>query len=266
MFEHPSVIVGVIVLALLYTFAAWRVGGPLRTRQILAFCWALIVILIAHGPIDELADERLFFVHMFQHFLQTLVIPPLLLLGTPDWMLRPWVMRRLVRPFARLFTRPVITFALFGGLLVIVHEPLVFDRMCRDETFHIAIHLLFMVTGTLLWWPLLSPMPELPRLSYPAQVIYLFLLLIPMSAIAAPVTLSTTVIYPWYAQAPHPWGLSPLSDQVLGGLVMWVGESLYLMCVFSAIFFRWAGRDDRDRPLVRGSLLSVVPRHPNPAL
>jgi putative membrane protein len=126
--------------------------------------------------------------------------------------------------------------------------------------------MMFMITGTLLWWPLLSPMPELPRLSYPAQIIYLFLLLIPMSAIAAPVTLATTVIYPWYAQGPHPWGLSPISDQVLGGLVMWVGESLYLMCVFSAIFFRWAGRDDRDRPVVWGTLLEVVPPRHHPAL
>jgi putative membrane protein len=266
MFDHPSVILGVVILASLYAFGAWWIGGRLRTRQIIAFACALFVVLIAHGPIDELTDERLFFVHMFQHFLQTLVIPPLLLLGTPDWMLRPWLMSRAVRPFARFFTRPVITFALFSGLLVTVHEPSVFDRMCRDESVHIIIHMLFMITGTLLWWPLLSPMPEMPRLSYPGQSIYLFLLLIPMSAVAAPLTLATTVIYPWYAQAPHPWGLSPISDQVLGGLVMWVGESLYLMCVFSAIFFRWGGRDDRDRPVIPGTVLKVVPPHHHPAL
>lgn len=266
LFEHPSVIAGVVALAALYAGAALLMGRRPRERELASFIAALLVLLFAQGPIDELADRRLFFIHMFQHFLQTLVIPPLLLLGTPDWMLRPILMQRYVRPIARCFTRPLITFSLFTALLVAVHNPGIFDRMCREEGFHIAVHLAFMTTGTLLWWPLLSALPEFPRLSYPAQVLYLFLLLIPMSAVAAPVTLATSVIYPWYLEASHPWGLTALDDQVLGGLVMWVGEGLYLMCVFSGIFFRWARRDDRDQPVVHASYLEVLTPRDRPAI
>jgi len=107
-----------------------------------------------------------------------------------------------------------------------------------------------MAAGVLAWWPLLSPMPELPRLAYPGQMLYLFLLLIPMAAVSAPITLGTTVIYPWYAEGPHPLKLSAVADQQIGGLLMWVGAGLYLMAVFSAIFFRWARRDDRDEPAI----------------
>lgn len=123
--------------------------------------------------------------------------------------------------------------------------------MCRDEGFHIAMHLALLVTGVITWWPLLSPLPELPRLSYPGQMLYLFLQLIPMAAVAAPITLAESVVYPFYATPRmHPLGLNPLSDQILGGLFMWVGAGFYMTAVFTLIFYRWAMRDDRDRPLV----------------
>lgn len=248
LFEHPSVAIGAAALAATYAGASYALKRRPRPRQVLAFSAALIVMLIAHGPIDELADRRLFFVHMFQHFLQTLVIPPLLLLGVPGWMLRPWVMSRPLEPLARFFTRPLVAFSLFSAVLITVHNPPIFDRMCRHESFHIAIHLLFMTSGVILWWPLLSPLAEIPRLSYPAQIMYLFVLMIPMAAVAAPITLATQIVYPWYQVEPHPWGLTAHADQVLGGLLMWVGQGLYIMCVFSMIFFRWAEREDCEFP------------------
>jgi putative membrane protein len=145
-------------------------------------------------------------------------------------------------------TQPLVAFVVYNGFLAVLHTPPVFECMVRDETVHIAMHIGLMVTGTIMWWPLLSPLPEMPRLTYPAQTLYLFLLLIPMAAVSAPITLATTVIYPWYLEGPHPWGVTPLSDQMLGGLLMWVGAGLYFMCVFSVMFFRWAQRDDRDAP------------------
>ena len=172
----------------------------------------------------------------------------LLLLGTPGWMLRPWILSRPIKPVARLLTQPLIAFLIFSAVFVTAHFPPIFDRMCRDENFHIFLHLLFMASGVILWWPILSPLPELPRLSYPAQILYLFILMIPMTAVAAPITLATSVIYPWYTEGAHGWGLKPIDDQVLGGLMMWIGQATYLMAVFTAIFYQWSRRDDRDEP------------------
>jgi putative membrane protein len=248
---HPTVIMGVLALAASYGAAAWRLGRPVRRRQGAAFAGALATIVVAlDGPVDGLADAGLFSAHMVQHLLLGEVMPPLLLLGLPDWMLRPVLGRRAVRAVARRLTSPVIAFAVSNAFLIVLHLPPVFDRMVRDEPIHVALHLVLMGTGVLAWWPLLSPLPELPRLSYPAQMLYLFLLLIPMAAVSAPITLAPTVIYPWYAGSTHPLGLTPLADQVLGGLLMWVGVGLYLMSVFSLIFFRWAQHEDRDEPLV----------------
>jgi putative membrane protein len=257
--EHPSVLIGVIGLGALYVGASAFLGRRPTRRQAAWFALALMMILYTHGEIDELADQRLFFIHMLQHLLQTFVIPPLLLLGTPDWMLRPWVLSRWLRPIARIVTQPVVAFFVFSAVFVTAHYPVIFDRMCRDESFHITLHLCFMAAGVLLWWPILSPLPQLPRLSYPGQIMYLFLLMIPMTAVAAPITLASAVIYPWYLQGPHAWGIKPFDDQVLGGLVMWIGQGTYLMLVFTAIFFRWSQSDDRDVPTV-SEPTAVAPR------
>ncbi len=246
-------------MAGLYAFAAVGTRRRIVAGQAVAFAGALATMLLAlNGPVDALADDRLFTAHMLQHLLLALVMPPLLLLGTPDWMLRPLVRFRVVRRLAMLVTQPLVAFVLYNGFLAVLHTPPVFERMVRDDTVHIAMHIGLMITGTIMWWPLLSPLPEMPRLAYPAQTLYLFLLLIPMAAVSAPITLATEVIYPWYLEGAHPWGLAPLSDQVLGGLLMWVGAGLYFMCVFSLMFFRWAQREDRDEPALRPRVAAHV--------
>jgi putative membrane protein len=260
---HPSVIIGVLAIAAAYLGAVHWTSRKVEPRQAAAFAAALIVMLLALcGPIDELEDDRLFLAHMTQHLLLCLVMPPLLLLGLTDWMVRPFLTARWVRPVARFLTNPLVAYLIYNGVLVWVHTPGLYDLMCRNEEVHISVHILMMVVGVLLWWPLLSPLPEMPRLNYPAQMLYLFIWLVPMAAIAAPISFATKVIYPWYLEGPHPFGLTPLADQVAGGLLMWVGAGFYVICVATLIFYRWAQRDDRDSPVVRSSLRlhSVKPR------
>jgi len=246
--EHPSVPIGVAILIAVYLGACRVIGRRPSRRQAMWFALAMAAILYAHTELDELADARIFSMHMLQHLMETFVIPPLLLLGTPAWMIQRVVLNRAIKPIARGLTNPLVAFIIFSAVFVTAHFPPVFELMCRNENFHIFLHLMFMAAGVLLWWPILSPMPELPRLSYPAQILYLFLLMIPMTAVAAPITLATRVIYPWYTEAAHGWGLNPLDDQVLGGLLMWIGQGTYLMFIFTFIFYKWAQKEDRDMP------------------
>jgi putative membrane protein len=256
---HPSVVAGVGALAVLYwAVARWTETRPSSAER-LAFSAGLAAIVLAlDGPLDAWADARLFTAHMLQHLVLTLVVPPLLLLGVPAPMLRPLLRVPGMRPVARLVTHPVIAFAGYNAVLVVLHLPAVFERMVRDQPIHIALHLLLLAVGVILWWPLASPLPELPRLSYPGQMLYLFLLLTPMAAVAAPITLAPTVLYPWYAEGPRPWGIAAHADQVIGGLAMWIGAGFYLLCVFSLVFFRWARHEDRDTPAIGASRLAVA--------
>src|SRR3989442_5387772 len=95
-----------------------------------------------------------------------------------------------------------------------------------------------------MWWPVLSPLPELPRASYGTQLLYLFALGLPMSLAGALITLADGVLYPFYASAPRVWDLTPAADQQLGGLLMWVVGTLYLWVAASVVWFRWAAREE----------------------
>jgi putative membrane protein len=95
-----------------------------------------------------------------------------------------------------------------------------------------------------MWWPLLSPLPELPRLAYPGQMLYCFLMSVPMSIIAVYITMADRVLYPAYSAAPRVSPLSPMDDQMLGGLIMWVPGGLIFAIIMTVVFFRWVARGE----------------------
>lgn len=245
----PASLITVSVLIALYAFAAIAVGRTPAVKQLVAYGVGFLVLVgTVTGPIDELTRERSFFIYIFQQMLLVFVIPPLLLAGLPDWMLRPVMTGKWVEPVARRLTRPLFAFLLFSLVFTLVHYPALCDRVCHIHPVFGDVRTLLLLTGLLLWWPLLSPLPEYPRMSYPLQVMYLFLLMIPMTAVAAPITMANSVLYMFYMDGPHPFGLNPLSDQVLGGILMWVGQGAYIMFVFTAIFVRWARVEDEEMP------------------
>jgi putative membrane protein len=244
---HPSVLLGTGLLGALYFYGI----GPLRRRlnlgpppppwRVVSFCLSLAVLLASlNGPVHDLSDYYLFSVHMTQHLILTLVFPPLFIGGLPDWLLRYLLVRRGVLPLARLVTRPWFAGLLFSASIAIWHLGSFYDLMMRNHEVHIATHLLFMVTATLMWWPVMSPLPELKRLPPLLGMLYLFLIGIPMQLVGALITFADKVLYPWYAAAPRTGGLSPLDDQQLGGLLMWIPGNLWMFAAIGVLFFSWA--------------------------
>jgi putative membrane protein len=205
-----------------------------------------VLLLSLNGPIHDLSDYYLFSVHMVQHLVLTLVFPPLFLAGLPPWLLRYLLVRRGVRPIARLLTRPWVAALLFSVTIAVWHLRPFYDLMMRNHEVHIATHLLFMVTATLMWWPVMSPLAELPRLPPLLAMLYLFLVGIPMQLVGALITFADEVLYPWYLAAPRTAGLSPLDDQQLGGLLMWIPGNLWIFAAIGVVFFKWAKEEERD--------------------
>ena len=250
---YPSFLIGWILFG-----AAYLAGvGPLRRR----FGWAdrveparvalflggmLLMFLALQGPLHDLSDSYLFSAHMVQHLVLTLLVPPLLLAGTPGWLLRPFLAAPAVWRVARLVTRPVLAFALYNAVFTAWHVPALYDLMMRNHDVHVVMHLSILATAVILWWPVLAPVPELNRLSYGGQILYLFLLGIPTMLLAAIITFSDRLLYPWYAAAPRLWGLSPAEDQQWGGLIMWVPGSAVLWAGITIAFFRWSAAKEAE--------------------
>jgi putative membrane protein len=175
-----------------------------------------------------------------QHLLLTLVFPPLLIAGIPGWLLAPLLRVGWLRAIARVLIMPVVSALLFTVTIAVWHITPFYELMMRSHDVHIATHLMFIVAATILWFPVMSPVPELPRLSYGTGMLYLFLVGIPMQIVAAMITLADEVLYPWYTAAPRTWGLTPIADQQLGGLLMWVPGNLWMFLAIGVLFFKWA--------------------------
>lgn len=249
---HWSTVIGLAALAALYEWAARTVGpragrsGPSPARRALFYSGLVVIFLSLNGWLHDLSDYYLFSAHMVQHLLLTMLAPPLLIAGTPGWMLRPLLKNRVAAPVARALTTPKVCFAAFNLVLAAWHLPPLYNLAMAHHEIHIVQHLMFMAASVMLWWPILSPLPELPRLSYPMQMLYLFLTTIPMSIIAVYIIYGGTLLYPAYAGAPRIAGITPLEDQLIGGLIMWIPGGLVLFAVISVIFFRWQARGAED--------------------
>jgi putative membrane protein len=250
---HPSVLIGCAIFFGLY---AWGVG-PLRRRhqwadrpdrtQVALFATGVAVLFFSlNGPIHDLSDNFLFSAHMVQHLLLTLIMPPLLLVGTPAWLLRPLLRQRALTAVLRVVTSPLIAFAIYNVVFAGWHLPGAYNYALEHHGAHIVQHLMFIGAAVLVWWPVVDPLPELARLTPPTRVLYLFALGIPMSVISALITLSENVLYPWYEGAPRLFGLTALNDQQMGGLIMWVPGMMVYWLAITILFFRWSRREERD--------------------
>jgi putative membrane protein len=188
-------------------------------------------------------------------------MPPLMLAGTPGWLLRPLLEYPAIKRIAHALTKPIRCFIIFNVVIAAWHLPPLYNTAMEHHSVHIVQHLMFMSASVIMWWPFLSPLPELPRLAYPGQMLYCFLMVIPMSIVAIYIAMADHILYPAYSIAPRVWGLTPMSDQQIGGLIMWVPGGLLFYVVMTFVFFKWAGR---DTDTTEGAQVDWRPNRPPP--
>src|SRR5262245_16502111 len=218
-----------------------------RRRRTTLFSIGVGVLLVgADWPIHDLAEGYLYSAHMVQHMLFTLVAPPLLIAGIPAWMWRVLLRPRPLFLAFRFLTRPVVALILFNGLLLFTHWPEVVKLSVSSELAHFSLHALLFGSAMVVWWPIMSPLVELPSLSPPGQIMYLFIQSLAPTIPASFLTFGHTLLYPVYGTFPRIWGISALNDQLIAGLTMKIVGGLILWGFITAIFFRWYARESRD--------------------
>jgi putative membrane protein len=218
-----------------------------RRRRTTLFSIGMGLLLVGAGwPIHDLAEGYLYSVHMVQHMLFTLVAPPLLIAGIPAWMWRMLLRPRPVFVAFRFLTRPVVALILFNGLLLFTHWPELVGLSVSSELAHFSLHAILLGAAVVVWWPVMSPLVELPSLSPPGQMMYLFIQSLAPTIPASFLTFGHTLLYPEYEHFPRIWGISALNDQLIAGLTMKIVGGLILWGFITAIFFRWHARESRD--------------------
>jgi putative membrane protein len=246
-----------IALYAVGVFRLWRHAGygrGIRPLEALAFATGWLTLAIALSPpLDEWSETWLA-AHMVQHELLMVVAAPLIALGAPlPGML--WAMPFRVRhtfvaavqrtplPLVwRAVTSPASAFLLYGLALWIWHVPALYDEALEHEAVHVVQHLCFFGTAALFWWGIAHGRQG--RTGYGAAVVYLFVTAVHGGVLGALLTVSPRV---WYAPylAHHPSGLTPLEDQQLAGLLMWVPAGLAFAAGALFLFAGWLRQSDR---------------------
>ncbi|MER8730184.1 cytochrome c oxidase assembly protein [Mesorhizobium sp. M1227] len=230
------------MVALLYAAGAFRLwrrsarSRPLRLRQALLFAtgWAILAAALV-SPLHEFG-ERVFTAHMIEHELLMAVAAPLLVASRPAaammWAL-PIKLRlafgaagqaKVLRAVWAAVSRPLAATFLHGVAIWAWHVPALFEAALAQGVLHYAQHASFFGTGLLFWWVLL------PRSggeqAYGSAVMHLFFTSLHTGLLGVLLLVSPRLWYPVNAAGAELWGLSPLEDQQLAGLVMWVPAGL----------------------------------------
>lgn len=245
---HPEVWLLAAVLLGGYLWIVRRIGPrhvalgeePASRRQITMWILGVGVMLVAADyPVHDLAERSLYSVHMVQHILLTMVMPPLLLIGMPPWLFRLLFKPRPLWLTVRFLSRPFFALVLFNTVIVLTHWPAVVDLSLRHEAFHFGVHAVLVLSALIMWMPVLSPVIEIPRLSLPGQMLYLFLQSLVPTVPASFLTFGSRPLYPIYLAFPRPGGMSALTDQRAAGLIMKIVGGFILWGWIAVLFFRW---------------------------
>jgi cytochrome c oxidase assembly factor CtaG len=264
----PIALIGLVILCLLYGFGIRQTrksnsgDKPLKKRTIIAFIFAVVLMaLVFLTPIDTIARTQLFSAHMIQAVTLTTFCAPLLLFACPAWLIQPLLDQPFVRSISRVLTQPVVASTIFNLTFLAWHAPVLFHFALKHGTIYHVELLTFLLASLLNWWPLIGPVRELHKMTYPMQMLYAFLDGQPVDIFAFLLVFSGVVIYPYYA-VPAQLGISAFADQAVGGAFLLL-PGLVDLVVMSPLFFLWLAQieqkakiaDERRQELVDAQAL-----------
>ncbi len=263
---HPQVwlLIGFLTIAYIYVVRvlgpkAVAPGQPVVTRRQVTCAGSAIVLLwfASDWPIHDLAEEYLYSAHMLQHMVLAYFIPPLALLGTPEWFARALLGRGRAWTAVRWLSKPVIAGVLFNAVVMITHIPGLVNRSAESSPLHYGLHVLLVTSSMLMWLPVCGPFAEL-RMGYGARMIYLFLQSVVPTVPAGWLTFAEGAVYKHYDIPVRVFGLSVTYDQQIAGLIMKIGGGMYLWTIVIFLFFgRFAARFGDDNSYRRSAHLPL---------
>ncbi|MBM7703350.1 cytochrome c oxidase assembly factor CtaG [Metabacillus iocasae] len=246
---------------------------PVHTKTKAYFVISMVLLyLFKGGPVD-LLGHLMFSAHMTQMAIVYLAIPPLLILGIPNWLARAVINNKVIKPFFSFFSKPLIALLVFNGTFSFYHIPLIFDVVKTDATLHAIVSFILFFTAFFMWWPLMNQLPEQQTLSGVKKIGYIFADGILLTPACALIIFADTSLYATYTD-PQAWVnalalcvppsmlaalgtigpemfnmLPPVEDQQLGGVIMKVIQEIVYGTILGYIFFQWAKKERQNDEL-----------------
>ncbi|MGH7641814.1 MAG: cytochrome c oxidase assembly protein [Candidatus Dormibacteria bacterium] len=249
LWEFDPVVWGAGALALLLYL---RFPGARRDRRAVAWVAGVLIALISlESPLDVTGQRYLFSVHMAQHLLLAMVVPPLLVRGLPEATV-DWLLRCRAAPVLRTLVNPVLAASLYFAVLVLWHVPALLDYSLTSAPVYLLQHLSFLLVGLMFWWAVVIHRPgESWNLGPLGEVVYLSCGALPSVVVGLTLALLPSAIYTVYLQRSALLGVAVVGDQHLGGLLMFAFDNTLMVAVAGYYFWHLFPADDDER---RGTL------------
>lgn len=251
----PLQIVPIAIVAILYlrrtrTLAAE--GRPVARRQRWAFGTGIgLTVLALDSPIDALGEEHFFFAHMTQHVILGDLAPLFFVLGLNGRILRP-ILRFTVVERLRVLAHPFVALPLWALSLFVWHVPYLYDAALHNDAVHALEHFSFFTAGCLMWEPVIETLPGPEWFGTGMKFAYIAVVRLLETILGNVFVWSSSAFYSVYRHAPE-WGIAPVHDLNLGGVVMMTEGSIVTLAVLVWLFFRLAREGElRQRLLEQG--------------
>jgi putative membrane protein len=231
-----------------------------RWRPVFFFTGLLITFIALESPIDRGGDYYLFSIHMVQHMLLMMVAPPLILLGIAGARPSPRERHTTIRTVWWAITRPWPAVIIFNAVLLLWHIPSLYDTTLTTVPVHIVEHLSFIGVGIIVWWPVVDPIRDAQTVTVSplTKIAALSIAGIPPTVLGIIFALAPAPLYSFYEQAPRLWGISALTDQQYGGVIMLgVGNIVYFIAII-VVFMRLFSDPGKDEELAADRIAEAL--------
>jgi len=258
----PDVVIGSLVVAALYVTGLWR----LHTRAARPSAWRALgflgglalVFLALQSPLDALS-EHLFIVHQVQHLLLHAMAPMLMMLAAPQaslvagspaalrrYVIAPVMTNHALRTALRFVSRPPAASVLFIGTLFLWQYPPYHDVAVLDDAVHYAMHVSMLFAGLVFFWCVFDSRPAPLGAGYGARLAMLSAALLSNILLGAVTTFKPMPLYAAYDELGRLWHLSALTDERLGGMIIWIPGSMMCAVAGLCVIRFWGGHETRQ--------------------
>jgi putative membrane protein len=271
---EPGIVIPLAFTAMLYALGLWRTWKHAGARRGIraweagAFAGGWIALVIALVSPLHPWGRVLFSAHMAQHEILMLVAAPLLVLGKPMVVMLRALPRGWSSELARLgngkswqsiwrvISNAMVAWLIHAVILWMWHAPILMDAVLEKEWVHALQHLSFFLSAVLFWWAVIHGRQR--AAGYGVAVLYMFTTALHSGLLGALLTFANTLWYPPYANTTQSWGITPVEDQQLGGLMMWVPACTIYIVAGLALLAAWM-RESESRMKRRETISMNVP-------
>ena len=211
-----------------------------------------LVVIALNSPVDHLGETNFFFIHMTQHVILGDLAPLCFVLGMTGPLLRP-VLALPVVDRLRVLAHPLIALPLWAVNLYVWHVPYLYEAALHHDSIHALEHFMFFTFGCLMWEPVVETLPAPEWFGTGMKLGYIAVVRLIETILGNVFIWSGSAFYSTYEHAPQ-WGITPVHDMNLGGVVMMAEGSIVTIAALAWLFLRLAAESELRQNLIEQGL------------